>query len=165
MSALQKKIAKLSFFDGVTLLLMAGISLLCAGIWRDLTGTLVALAMATVGYIELAGRRLFQNRLPKATRWLVGSQLGLLLVIIVYCLRNIYYPPTLPLDQLPPFVYKALENLPGFNGDLEGLMQPLLKVIYALCMLISVFYQGSMAMFYLRKVPLALQEPPPLPSL
>ena len=164
MSALQRKISNLSFFDGVTVLLMAGISLVCAAIWRDLTEAFVGVALLTVGCIELSGRQLFHNRLPEATRWLVGSQLGLLFVIIAYCLRNIYYPPALPLDQLPPFILETLENLPGSNGNLEGMMQPLLKVVYSLFMLISVFYQGGMAMFYLRKVPLALQEPPPLPT-
>ncbi|MEO7932472.1 MAG: hypothetical protein ABIT76_04860 [Chthoniobacterales bacterium] len=160
---LQKKISKLSFFDGTSLVLMGALSLLCAAIWRDATGALVGVALVTLGGIELRGRWFLHQQQTRATGWLVGSQLGLLLVILSYCLRSLAHPPTLPMNDLPENLLLQLQSLPRFEGDAAGALQPLMKVAYALLMLVSVFYQGGMAMFYLRKTPLALQSPPPVP--
>ncbi len=164
MFSLRKKILKLSYFDGVGLIVMGVLSLVCAAEWRDPTGGIVGMALVTLGGIELRGRSFLHNHKTRATGWLVGSQLGLLLVILSYCLRNLAHPPSLPLNELPTNLLTMLQKMPGYDGDAEGVLQPMMKIVYALLMLISVFYQGGMAMYYLRKTPQALQSPPPVPA-
>ena len=140
---------------------MGGLSLAVGAVWRDGTGSLVGVALMTLGAVELHGRVLLQRGNTRSTGWLVASQLGLLAVIFAYCLRNLQHPASLPAGLLA-----ELDNLPGFGAadiNLETMLPALSKIVYSALMLVSVFYQGGMAFHYLRKVPRALQEPPQLP--
>ncbi|HEX8371668.1 MAG TPA: hypothetical protein VF585_02730 [Chthoniobacterales bacterium] len=163
MSPLQKKISGLALFDGASFCVMGALTVICAIVWPDFTGGMVGVALLTLGGIELHGRTLLRLGLPRATGWLVASQLGLLAAILAYCWGNIEHPRELPLDQVSPQLLELLQTSPGFEGGLEETLQPLMRVAFSLFMLISIFYQGGMAMYYLRKTPLALQVPPPLP--
>ena len=142
---------------------MGIISLVLALIWWDLTGVLIGVALLSLGGIELQGRRFLLAVNPTATRWLVSSQFGLLLVILSYCLRSLAHPPTLP--ALPGEITSLMENLPSYGGNPADTLQPLLRITYALLAFVSIIYQGGMALYYLRKVPLAMQTPPPLPNV
>ncbi len=142
---------------------MGVLSLVCALVWWDLTGVLIGVALLSLGGIELQGRRFLLAGNLAATRWLVGSQLGLLFVILSYCLRSLAHPPTLP--ALPEEITSLLTLLPTYDGDAADTLLPMLRITYALLAFVSILYQGGMAFHYLRKVPPALQSPPPLPDV
>jgi len=163
MASLRGKLLRISLWDGIGLLVMGFGSLAAASIWRDPVGAMVGAALVTLGGIELRGRRMLQEGNPRATGWLVSTQVGLMLVILSYGARSLAHPPTINLSQVPPELLMNLEALPA--GDLNSMIRPMVQLVYWLLMLVSVIYQGNMAVYYLRKTPLALAKPPPLPPV
>ena len=154
-----RRVLAVAKFDGSSLLIVAGgFSLLSA--WsHDLFGMVAGLLVALAGAIELHGAGLLQAIEPRGMRWLVSSQIYLLVIVLAYAGFRLLHVDTSLLKM-------------ALNADLERTItesgmsvDAFLKAAYLLSYLalggISILYQGGMAVYYLRRrnaVVAALEE-------
>ena len=172
-----KRVLLISWLDGWSLVVIAALSLLLTLAFGQLIGTAIGLLVLAAGVIELRGRRALKRRNAEAgMKLLVRSQLFLLTVILVYCARCLgsfddgYFK-----EQVIPEMRQYLLLLIGISLD-EFLQQvgltvdelvPLghkaFLVLYSSVAVISLLYQGGLALFYRGKTGLvteALTAPP-----
>jgi len=165
MGALQQKLKNLAAFDILGLWIIGLPGLFFGIISRDPTSFLVGLMLTALGFTARRGYILLKKRKVEAKHWLAGSQLGLLLVVTVYCLWKLLSPSDSPLSLLSPQMLELVEHLPGYDIELiEGMLPLMMRITYFLVLLISLLYQGFMVFYYWKKIPRALAVPPPLPD-
>ncbi|MFA5265614.1 MAG: hypothetical protein WC378_17480 [Opitutaceae bacterium] len=119
-------------------------------IWQgELTGAVGGIIAAAAGAVEVYGARQLSLRKIEGLGWLVASQLGLLTAIDCYCAWKLTHPAIGALKaSLPGFVGELVASSGQSLDELLRLVYPLTYVTLAI---VSLFYQGGMAFYYLRK--------------
>lgn len=143
------RVLRLAKLDGMSVLLIAGIFALLAATAGDFTGAIVGLLAAGAGAVELHGASLLEEYEPRGINWLVGSQLFLLLSILVYCavrMANLELPPV-P-DMFAPMIEASAQQLGMTREEYMTFVQRLGLQMVAI---VSFFYQGGMAFYYYRR--------------
>jgi hypothetical protein len=112
-------------------------------------GLVVAVALAIVAYNEFRGRTRLLAFDPSAAALLGWNQLGLLAMIIVYCLWMLYTSLTganpLAADmKANPEIGEVL----GMSGGVDALYRQIIVAFYGLVILLSVIFQGANAYYY-----------------
>ncbi len=174
-----QRVLRVSWLDGWSLIIIAGLSLLLTLVLGELLGLAISLLVMAAGIIELRGRRALKRRHADGMQLLVRSQLFLLAVILVYCARCLgSFDAGYLRDQLIPEMRQNFLTL-GVNfdeilsqfeltvNDLVPLVRKVFLLLYGGVAIISIFYQGGLALFYRRKTPLvteALARPPAVAS-
>src|ERR1035438_1467270 len=87
-----RRVLRVARFDGASVLGLAGAFALVSAAFRDVTGAVIGLLVAAAGAIELHGASLLRSCDLKGVRWLLGSQLYLLAVILAYCAFRLARP-------------------------------------------------------------------------
>lgn len=153
------RVLRLATFDGRCLLFIAGIFAIGSGVMGDYTGALTGTVAAGAGVIELHGAHLLRASQPRGMRWLIGSQLLLLVTILLYAWTCILTFDTamiaaklsqIPAPMLEP-LRTAMENLGGSLSDLVPQIRRVVVLSYSLLGLLTVLYQGGMAFYYHRR--------------
>ena len=136
---------------------MAGLSVLLS-LWQGRYAmAAAALVVALVGAIELHGRRLLLQRQPQGLGRLIGAQVFLLVIIWLYAWYRWQHFDTDALwAELPGFLQAHVTNsLLGAGLDPEFHRQILLKLTNqltcAMLALVSLVYQGGLALWYGRQ--------------
>lgn len=80
----RRRILWVAKYNGGSVAVFGVLCLLCSILWFTLVGILISLALIASAYMELSGRRRLKQNMPEAGRWLAGSQLLLLVAIILY---------------------------------------------------------------------------------
>jgi hypothetical protein len=137
---------------GMTVLGLAGsFALLSAGA-RDVTGAVVGLLVAGAGALEYHGASLLHARLD-GSRWLVASQLYLMGIVLAYVAYRIGRPdvawmlPYMVGDAAEPIKEAARQQ----GMSVEQMLAAAMDAFYLLVAALTVVYQGSMAIYYLRR--------------
>ncbi len=147
--AVLRRVLRLANFDGWGVLLLSGSFALASALSSDRVGAIVGLLVAGAGAIELHGAGLLEARRPSGTKWLVGSQLYLIVVVIAFCLWQYDHAN---LDWLRA----------GFTDDVNAQIAELgytpdqfLRIFnHVVCGGVAIgtlLYQGSMAIYYARR--------------
>ncbi len=151
--------------SGVTILAIGlfGVPFAISGLvyYGSLYGLLVVAAICTVGMVELKGAARFRRADPGAATLLGCNQLAFLALIIVYCAtRMILFSPdewqsVLQSSQLSSGTAGDARVAQATNdllGDAEARIGPLLSLavygFYSLVILLSVIFQGGLAIYY-----------------
>ena len=169
------RVLKISGFDAWSLVIVAVLSVLLTLALGNLSGTAIGLLVLAGGVIEFRGRRRLRRRDPDGMRLLVRSQMLVLAVILVYCATRLgSFDGGYLKDQVVP---ELRQNLLLFGVNLDESLRamelsvdeivPLVRtvffIVYGTVMVVSLIYQGGLAMYYRRKTDLvteALAAPP-----
>jgi hypothetical protein len=135
--------AKVAAFNGWTLGFFAAVSIL-SGLF-SLTGLVVGVALAVVARNELVGRRRLLALEPEGPELLWRNQIGLMAVIVAYCLWSIYRAKTASdpgMDELNQVLGEGTDEL----------VQSLTVTVYTVVIFASVLFQGLNARYYHARV-------------
>ena len=98
---------------------------------------------------------------------LVRSQLLLLSVILIYCVTRLgSFDADTALGNLTPDMEAPLKELGLERGEILSMVRSTFYITYVTVAVVTVFYQGGMALFYRRRTALvseALAAPPQPP--
>lgn len=133
--------ANVAAFNGWTLAVLAGVTVLFAVL--SPTALIMGAAMGYLAWNELQGRDLLRRFDPEGPRRLGRNQLGVMALIVGYCLWSIYRATTNPMTEL-----EALEEI---AGPLTELVTQLTVIVYAVVGVVSVLILGLTARYYLAR--------------
>jgi hypothetical protein len=147
-----KKIRKgvsVAIFDGWTVGLFGGLTLLGGIFSFSLVALLLGAGMITVAYVELRGAKRMRLLDPQAPRMLAWNQVvlgGLLLAYASYSLWTIYTGRTEMQSEIAKY-----PELTDVVGDMDRLAKLIGLLIYGTLMAVAIFGQGGTALFYLSR--------------
>ncbi len=130
--------ARVAAFNGWTIGSIAAVSVLFGLFSR--TALVMGLAMGFVAWNEFRGRALLRAFDPAGARLLGKNQVGLLVVIVVYCLWSIYITTT---GENP-----EMAEIEAMIGDISDLVTELTVMVYGAVIGLSVLFQGLNARYY-----------------
>lgn len=115
----------------------------------DLTGVVMFVGLSVVAFNEFRGRKRLLQFDPSGATLLGRNQLGLMAMIVTYCLWMTYAGLTSP----SPFDAELastpeLKEVFGSLGDMGELYQSVVIVFYGTVALLSVVFQGLNALYY-----------------
>jgi hypothetical protein len=171
-----RRVIRISRLNGWSVAIFAGLGILVSLAVLDPIGIAVCLLIALGGAIEVRGCRRLRRRDPDGMRLLVRSQLVVLGVIWVYALpRLLSFDATYLQDEAIPNLRELLsasgmdfDSILAQAGlttkDIVPLVHLFFVVLYGSVMLVTLFYQGGLALYYRHRtaaVTEALKAPPP----
>jgi len=162
-----KRVLAVSRFNGWSVVIVAGLGILLTLVIGDLLGTCIGLLVGVAGGMEVRGGRKLGRRDPAGMKLLVRSQLLLLSVILIYCVTRLgSFDADTALGNLTPDMEAPLKELGLERGEILSMVRSTFYITYVSVAVVTVFYQGGMALFYRRRIPLvteALAAPPQPP--
>ncbi len=145
-----RKVAFVSKLNGTSIAFVAGLGALFSLAFQDWLYALLGLAIAASGVMELKGRKLLLESRDGAEKWLKGSQLWLMALIIAYAgFKMLSFDTSDPLKDLPTDIVEQLELTLGMNHYEFGQYITLLNYsVYGIIITVTIFYQGGMWLYY-----------------
>ena len=143
------RVLRLARVDGLGVLVVAALAAVVAASAGDFVGAVTGLLVAGAGALELHGAGLLRAGEPRGTGWLVGSQLFLLVTILTYCavrFTHIDLPP-IPEEMRPMLELNAAQA----KMTVDEFLVFGYRLVLWLVAIASIFYQGGMALYYLRR--------------
>jgi hypothetical protein len=131
--------AKVAAFNGWTIGFFAVVSILF-GLF-SVTGLVVGIGLAAVARNELVGRRRLLALDPAGAELLWRNQIGLMVIIVAYCLWSIYRTNV----SADPGMTELTELLGEDTGEL---IRSLTVTVYGAVIVASVLFQGLNARYY-----------------
>ncbi len=147
--------ARVASFNGWTFAIFAGLSILF-GLF-SLTGLLMGVGLGVIARNEFVGRKRLRALDPAGLDLLWRNQVGLMVLIVVYCLWSMYSVTRAPDPQMA----ELTELLGEGTGEL---VQSLTVTVYAVVIGATVIFQGLNARYYharVAKIEEYLRETPP----
>ena len=158
-SEILRRVLRMARFDGTCVLGIAGSCALISAAARDVTGAVVGLLVAGAGAVELHGMGLLRSGDSRGMRWLVTSQLGIMVSILGYAAARLSSPDVAALRKaVTPEIAEQI-RLAGMGVD--DFLSEMVKLVYFAVCLVTILYQGGMTLYYLRRssaVARALEE-------
>ncbi len=171
-----KRVLRISKLNGWSIVIIAGLGALGSILFHDLVGIVVCLLSVGAGLMELHGNRMLKRHDSGGMAWLFRAELFLLGVIAAYLVSRLAsFDQESVLGNLTPEMQSSLTQMGVETKDLVRLVRMAFYGGYGGALLLTLIYQGGMALYYLRKVPLvteatsvrtksvAWDKPPPLP--
>jgi len=143
-SKLIRKTARVANFNGWTTAILAASSAIFTLLAdQSVVGFLVTAGLTVVAFNELRGKKRLLAFDPSAASLLGWNQLGLLAMIVVYCLWNMRSGASMG-DLKTPEMKEALDMI-GWNA---ALVQTMAVAFYGVVILLSAIFQGGNALYY-----------------
>jgi len=172
-----KRVLAIARFDSLSIMILAGLSLLLALVMVEPMGLTVSALAFFAGLTERRGCAALQRGdAGTGMKRLVQAQLFLLVVILVYCARCLFsFDAGFLQDQIIPELNQWMPALLGLTfqeflqesgltvDELVAMAQTTFMLFYGIVAAVSVLFQGGLALYYRRHTPLvaaALAEPP-----
>ena len=161
-----KRVLAISRFNGWSVMIIAGLGALLSLVFGDLLGVFIGALAAVSGWMEVRGGRKLRQRDPEGMTLLVRSQMLLLSVIIIYCVTRLgSFDADTAMGNLTPDMAASLKEVGLERADILSMVRTTFFVTYSSVAVVTLFYQGGMALYYRRKTALvtaALASPPEL---
>lgn len=153
-----QRVLRIAKLDGVSVLVIAGLSLLIS--LGDWFGMAVCVTIVCGGWLELSGRKQLLGGDATGIRRMVKAQLLVLVAIEIYCLVNLK-------QGMGPEVREAIAGLD--MPELEPAFRSAFSATYIAVALVTVVFQGGMARYYGKKAgvvraALEARARPPMPA-
>jgi hypothetical protein len=112
----------------------------------SIDGFLVTVGLSVVAYNEFRGRKRLLQFDPRSTILLGWNQVGLMTLIVVYCLWMLYSS----LTSVNPFAAQVAANpeLAGSLNQFDQLYKGLAVTVYGTVIVVSVIFQGLNSLYY-----------------
>lgn len=142
-----RRAARVAAFNGWVFGIFAALSAPFAPF--SVAGFLVTAGLATIAYNEFRGRRRLLEFDPSSATLLGWNQVGLLTLIVVYCLWMLFRG----LTGAGPFAAEMQANpeiadVLGSPEQLDYLYKVLVVTVYGTVIVLSVIFQGLNALYY-----------------
>lgn len=143
------RVLRVARLDGMSVAAVAGVFALLAALAGDGLGAVIGLLVAGAGAIELHGATLLKHGEPRGMKWLVSSQVFLLVTVIGYCVLRLLHPGLEPLLAAMTDDMKASLETAGWTP--EKFVSFVYNTTYYAVAVVTFFYQGGMALYYYRR--------------
>ena len=154
-----RRVLAISRFNGWSVIVIAALGLLLTLLLGDLVGTFIGLLAVVAGWMEVRGHRVLRRHDPAGMAWLVRSQLFLLSVILVYCVTRLgSFDADTAMANLTPDMEAMLKEAGLERGDILPLVRTAFLATYLTLAIVSVIYQGGMALYYRSKTRLVTES-------
>lgn len=161
-----RRLIAFSRVNGWSVVIIAALGALAALALSDWSSVGVGVLLAGAGAMEVHGNRRLQCRDESGMRWLVRSQLAVLAIILVYCLARLgSFDRETATGNLTPDMAAVLNEAGISQQDILPLVQMVFYVTYGTVAIVTVVYQGGLALYYRRRRALVaevLAAPPPI---
>jgi hypothetical protein len=142
-----RKVARLAAFNGWVTGILAVLSAPFA--LFSMAGLLVTVGLSVIAYNEFRGRKRLLQFDPSAPALLGWNQVGLLTLIVVYCLWMLF----VGLTSACPFAAEMkanpeLADALGSLGEFDHLYKVLVVSVYGTVIVLSAIFQGLNALYY-----------------
>ena len=144
-----RRVLRVARLDGMSVLVIAGLFALISALAGDGLGAVVGLLVAGAGAVELHGAKYLEHGAARGMNWLVTSQLLLLATIIGYCGLRLLHPAVEPLRAAVTDDMKTQLEAAGWTQD--AFIRFIYNTTYVAVAIVTFFYQGGMALYYLRR--------------
>ena len=134
--------AKVAAFNGWAFGISAAVSLLFG--LSSGTALVVGAGLAIVAWNELRGRKLLLRSDPRGPRLLGWNQLGLMGLLVAYCVWSIYAG----LTGTSPELDALLKQLEPMAGSIDDLKRTLTLALYGGVIIGTILFQGLNALYY-----------------
>ncbi len=149
--ALQRVLA-ISRVNGWSVIVIAGLGILLALALGDLSSVVIGLLGLASGVMEVRGNHALKRRDPDGLKLLVRSQMLLLAVILVYCASRLgSFDAETVMAGLTPDMETLLKESGIQKSDILPLVRTAFYTLYITVAVVSVVYQGGLALFYRNK--------------
>jgi hypothetical protein len=153
-----KRVLAISRLDGWSVVIIAGLGTLVTLAMGDWYGIAIGLIIVAAGAMEIRGNRLLKKRQIDGMKWLVRSQLFLLSVVLVYCVSRLAsFDDATVFENLTPDMESALKELGISKADILPLVRITFLAGYGGAAVVTVLYQGGMALWYRGKIKLVTE--------
>jgi len=152
-----RRVLRVARLDGMSVLVIAGGVALGSLVLQDFFGAAAGFVIASAGAVELRGRKLLLAGQSRGLDWLIGSQLWLVTVILLYAAWRLqaYDPALMKHYALPVLRSELVEPLLAANGLREGdalrLVRTLYIILYLALGVLSFCFQGGLALYYRKR--------------
>jgi hypothetical protein len=146
------RVCRLARFEGRSLLVLAGLFSLLAAYQRDGIGAVAGCLAAAVGVIELNGVNRLRQASVSGLSWIIGSQIALLLTVLAYAiLRATTFDPVTVARLITTETRAEFAELGLREDQILPMLEKSYVGVYVTVALVSVVYQGGMALYYHRR--------------
>jgi hypothetical protein len=144
-----RKAARVAAFNGWTTAAAAAFSAMFLVFDRSALSVAITLGLSIVAYVEFRGRKQLLNFDPSAATMLGWNQLGLLAMIVAYCLWMLSASSSEAVDAMTTQMDSVTkQEMLNMVGDLEGLYKTATLAMYGGAIALSVLFQGGNALYY-----------------
>ena len=145
-----RRVLRVAHADGLSVLVVATFSAIIAASSGDRVDAILLLLVCGAGAMELHGAHLIGSGMRAGVRWLIGSQLFLLLVMLSYVGIHLTKLPVPPFSAgLPDDVLQQAVATSGMNSS-EFVAKFNAMVAFSI-VLLTLVYQGWMILYYARR--------------
>ena len=151
-SEIFENVLRIATRNGRILLFLSGGFALLSAIGGSLDGAKVGCLAAGAGALELHGAGLILHGEKRGVSWLVGSQILLLVIMLLYCAAQILqFDAEVVRSRLTPELLAQFDASARVSeADLLHFVHLGYSTLYVVIAVVSVIYQGGMALFYRR---------------
>ena len=146
------KVIRVAGLDGRMVLWISGAFALISAAGHFSLGAITGLAAAGTGAMEVQGASMLSRTDARGLDWAIRAQLLMLLTILSYCVaRLVTFDPVFIRSQITPEIQNYLTQQ-GLSID-QGidLLRQFWIFGYIIVAVVSVIYQGGMAIYYARR--------------
>jgi hypothetical protein len=152
-----KRASRVARGSSLTTLCIGVLSVPLVVLWPSIVGVVVVLGLGAVGIVEFLGYRKLLRAEPAAAKLLALNQLAFLGLITVYCLIQMltFSAEDAKAAAMSPEFRSALKEMPEMARSVDSTIEqwgPLITYgFYSLVIVLSVFFQGGMAWYYISR--------------
>jgi len=149
-----RRVLRTARFDGTIVLVLSGAFALIAAAAHDTTGACTGVAIAAAGAMELHGAGLLRSLDEKGMRWLIASQLFLMVFVLAYAFFRLNHASIGETKAVFRSLYttEQLDQLRSAAGEAKLTPDDALRLfnstLWAAVGIGTVIYQGGMSIYY-----------------
>jgi hypothetical protein len=154
------KAVRVATAHGRSILLVSGFFAILAAMGQQMPATLAGVLVAGFGAMEKHGGDLLRGGQSIGLKWAAAAEFGVLVVVLAYAgWTGSHFDYELMRSQLPDWYNQMLDRQMEMQGvpddQIPALFHMANTLAYALVGGLTVIYQGGMAIYYLRRYPVA----------
>ena len=147
-----RRVLRTAKVNGLSVVIIASLGALGSLLFGDLVGTAVGVVVAYGGWTELTGQKQLLRGEVEGMRQLVRAQWIVLGAIVVYCVTRLAsFDSESVMGNLTPAMRAELTDAGVDMSAILPMVQLLFYVMYFSVALVTVIYQGGMAIYYRRR--------------
>ncbi len=148
-SEVLRRVVRVSMFDGVSVLLVAGACALLSAASRDVFAAVIGLLVAGAGGMEMNGAGMLKAGDPRGMRWLFWSHFQIGGSMMVYVAVRLLNPEIAPLRKV--MTPELVEQIQQVGLTVDQFLTEMLRIVYISLVAATVLYQGGMTFYYMRR--------------
>lgn len=146
------RLLRLARLDGTVVLALASAFAIASALGGNGLEVLIGVLIAGAGALELHGAGLLRTGEVRGISWLVASQVYLLTAVLGYVtLRLISFDPSLINLIMTDALRQRYLEAGLTHAQIDQVVEWSYYLTYAIVGVVTLFYQGGMALFYFRR--------------